>query len=75
MKLNVEKVLSSSTLPRTITMASSTNFKYFDKLSTTIAFEAKCLGNQAMNAKHHDYCFSSLYRKKKFVNQTMLDTT
>jgi hypothetical protein len=75
MKLNVEKVLSSSTLPRTMTMVSSTSFRYFDKLSTTIAFEAKCPGNQVTNAKHHDYCFSSLYILKKIVNQTMLDTT
>jgi hypothetical protein len=37
----MEKVFSSSTLPKTIIMANSTSFKYSNKLATTMALEAK----------------------------------
>jgi hypothetical protein len=56
MKLNVEKVFSSSTLPRTMTMAGSTSFRYFDNLSTTMALEAKCPHNLIVGLQLGNIC-------------------
>jgi hypothetical protein len=41
MNLTIEKVFSSSTLPRTMIMAVSTSFKNLDNFSTIMAFEIK----------------------------------
>jgi len=45
MKLIMEKVLSSSTLPKTIIMVNSTSFNYSKNVLTTMTFETKLLHN------------------------------
>lgn len=40
-EIDYGEIFSSSTLPKTITMANSTSLKYSNKLATTMALEAK----------------------------------
>jgi hypothetical protein len=56
MKLIVQKVLSSSTLPKTITMANSTSFTYFDNSKAIMALEAICPHNYVMKLQSSGKC-------------------
>jgi hypothetical protein len=70
MKLTMEKVLSSSTLPKTIIMVNSTSFKYFKNALTVMAFETKLLHNLVVQSKVTiKWCVqhTMVYKKKNFV--------